>query len=472
VADTVASLSPSKLSGTWTGTLSHDGETRLIGLRLETTEAGRLAVTFSNPAIDVWDYPIGEATIEADGIRIGRTFVLAYDSTADALAGTIPAALVPVYKMAVTFRRGTLERRQRPALSAAITTPVWTFDAGAPVWADALFDGGLVYAGADDGSLHALDAATGRPRWHFRAGGAIRARPTLSGDDLFLHADDGFLYRLRAADGKQRWKVPVESKPIHRLPIGDPNSRFADFASAAVVDSGRLYVGTNDGHVLGLDVGSGKRIWDFGAGDTVQATPVVNSRRVYFGSFDGNVYALDSTSGALLWKHDTGAPVVSTAALHDGRVIVGSRSYDLLALDAQTGTPAWTRYIWFSWIESPAAVADGTVYVGSSDAAKLFALDARTGDSRWELDVLGWAWGQAAVSATRVFAGTAGVGQYLVKHQGGVLAVDRATGAPLWRFPVAGPSDGSVHGFAASPALGQGLVFIGGLDARVYAFRQ
>jgi len=28
------------------------------------------------------------------------------------------------------------------------------------------------------------------------------------------------------------------------------------------------------------------------------------------------------------------------------------------------------------------------------------------------------------------------------------------------------------HGEGASPTLGQGLVFIGGLDARVYAFRQ
>jgi hypothetical protein len=55
VADTVASLSPSNLSGTWTGTLSHDGETRIIGLRLETTDARRLVVTFSNPAIDVRD---------------------------------------------------------------------------------------------------------------------------------------------------------------------------------------------------------------------------------------------------------------------------------------------------------------------------------------------------------------------------------------------------------------------------------
>jgi eukaryotic-like serine/threonine-protein kinase len=152
-------------------------------------------------------------------------------------------------------------------------------------------------------------------------------------------------------------------------------------------------------------------------------------------------------------------------------VIVGSRSYDLLALDEASGRRAWTRYIWFSWVESPAAVRDGTVYVGSSDAAKLFAFDGDTGDRRWEIDAGGWAWGQPAVTATRVFIGTGGTPHYLADHRGGALAVDRATGRPVWRHPVA-PSDTGDFGFAGSPAVGGGLVYFGGLDGHVYAFRQ
>jgi outer membrane protein assembly factor BamB len=66
--------------------------------------------------------------------------------------------------------------------------------------------------------------------------------------------------------------------------------------------------------------------------------------------------------------------------------------------DARTGTPVWTRYIWFSWIESPVRVRDGTGYVGSSDAAKLFAFEARSGKAVWEVDAHGWAWGQPALT--------------------------------------------------------------------------
>jgi outer membrane protein assembly factor BamB len=163
--------------------------------------------------------------------------------------------------------------------------------------------------------------------------------------------------------------------------------------------------------------------------------------------------------------------VVSTPALYGHHVIVGSRSYDLLALDAGTGAPAWTRYIWFSWIESPATIRDDTAFVGSSDAARLFAFDAASGRTRWDLDVMGWAWGQPAVSGARVYVGTAGMAKYPVRHQPGVLGVDRATGHVIWRYQAEAPADGT-YGFPASPALIGDLVVIGGVDGKVYAFRQ
>ena len=81
---------------------------------------------------------------------------------------------------------------------------------------------------------------------------------------------------------------------------------------------------------------------------------------------------------------------------------MGSRSYDLFALDAATGAVAWQRYIWFSWVESSPVVRDGVAYVGSSDAAAVYAFDVATGRKMWGTDVWGWAWDQPALTATRV----------------------------------------------------------------------
>jgi outer membrane protein assembly factor BamB len=124
-----------------------------------------------------------------------------------------------------------------------------------------------------------------------------------------------------------------------------------------------------------------------------------------------------------------------------------------------------------SWVESSATIRDAVAYVGSSDAAALFAYDARDGRRRWATDVHGWAWGQPAVGARRVYAGTSSQVGYLAQHAGGLLALDRATGAIVWRYASAAPDSGA-YGFPGSPALGDGRVFAGGLDGRVYAFTE
>jgi outer membrane protein assembly factor BamB len=150
---------------------------------------------------------------------------------------------------------------------------------------------------------------------------------------------------------------------------------------------------------------------------------------------------------------------------------VGNRAYDFLALDAKTGEVAWTRYVWFSWIESSAVVRDGVAYVGSSDAAGVFAFDVASGRRLWAADVFGWAWGQPAVTDTRVYTGTSSQVGYPAGHRAGVVALDRATGRIVWRYEAAAGAGGA-FGFPGSAALGDGLVFLGGLDGRLYAFER
>jgi outer membrane protein assembly factor BamB len=319
--------------------------------------------------------------------------------------------------------------------------------------------------------MHGLDARTGRKKWSFRAGGPIRTRATVAGAVLYFQADDGHLYALAAESGQERWRARVVEKPIERLPFDNPKSRYDRFGSDVTVAGGRLFLGTHDGRVLAIDPARGEKAWEFASGDSVLAAPAVEDGRVFFGSFDGHVYALKAATGEPLWKRDTRGAVVSTPAVVDGRVVVGNRTYDLMGLDARTGEPAWTRYIWFSWVESSAAVRDGTAYVGSSDAAVVSAFDVRTGERRWKTDVRGWAWGQPAVTETRVYAGTASQKGYLAGHEGLVVAMDRATGRALWHY-VAEPAPAGSYGFPGSPAVGEGLVFVTGLDGKVYAFAQ
>jgi outer membrane protein assembly factor BamB len=49
--------------------------------------------------------------------------------------------------------------------------------------------------------------------------------------------------------------------------------------------------------------------------------------------------------------------------------------------------------------------------------------------------------------------------------------MDRSTGRAVWHY-VAEPAPTGSYGFPGSPAVGEGMVFVTGLDGRVYAFPQ
>jgi outer membrane protein assembly factor BamB len=361
-------------------------------------------------------------------------------------------------------RSAPIEPAAPPPNDSPVVEPVWTYDAGAPIWGGVAYADGTVYVGDDAGVLHAVNAETGRQRWLVATGGAIRARPTLEAQALYVPSDDGLLYRVDAADGRVRWRVPVVEGEFKR---GD---RFDNYAGSAVVEGGTLYLGTGDGRVHALDPADGSTRWTFHAGDAVSSTPAVAEKRVFVGSFDGNVYALDAASGEVLWQHDTGAPVSSSATVAGDRVLIGSRSYDLFAFDAATGEIGWQYYYWFSWVDSDPTVVEDTAYVGSSDALKVLAIDVESGRPRWTFRTGGWSWAKPAVTDDTVYTGAVGVGQYIGERRGGFFAFSRQDGWPQWQYPVEKPKDGNLWGFASWPAIGDDYVFVGGLDRTLYAF--
>ena len=166
-------LTAASISGSWMATLSHADETRPLGVTLEAVDDHTVSVKMSNPALHIDDLPIGKATIDGNAVSLGPGFALQYDAASDTLHCTLPADLVPLYAIEATFHRGHVPPQAARSLGGDPAMPVWTFDAGAPIWADVAASDGLVYAGTDAGRLHAIDAASGRERWAFTAGELI-----------------------------------------------------------------------------------------------------------------------------------------------------------------------------------------------------------------------------------------------------------------------------------------------------------
>ncbi len=122
------------------------------------------------------------------------------------------------------------------------------------------------------------------------------------------------------------------------------------------------------------------------------ATPVVVGRTLFTQDLQSNVYAIDVHSGRRLWtKRYEVADIGPNGVTAAHGTIYGTTSERVFALDARSGRERWSkRILRFAGdsITMAPGYKDGTVYVSTSvqsapAAGTLWALDARTGHTRW-----------------------------------------------------------------------------------------
>lgn len=110
-----------------------------------------------------------------------------------------------------------------------------------------------------------------------------------------------------------------------------------DAAYEPVVMGSTLFLasGQNDS-VTAIDTRTGKQLWQFFAEGPVRFAPVVTDGKVYFGSDDGCVYGLNAADGSLLWKFNAGESVrkvigndrlTSVWPVRGGPVLANNRLY-------------------------------------------------------------------------------------------------------------------------------------------------
>jgi outer membrane protein assembly factor BamB len=464
-----AANAQSPLVGTWVGDLRNGSERQTMALRFAMDEKQGLVLYFSQPEMKFYD--LGPGPVERHGDQYSSpplTFTLdsathhitgamtfdGNDLTFDLAPGPTPPAPAP-----------------RPS-TAPIASARWTFKTDSAIWSSPVVDAGAVYFGSNDRGIYALDAARGTLRWRTATGGWVMGRPTIDGNALYALADDGFLYKLNKQTGRVIWRFDTHGGAVGRSMPNPPDSLAYDYlTSAATVAGGTVYIGSADKRLYAVDAASGRERWRFETGDIVRSTPAVDRGIVYFGSRDHNVYAVDARTGALRWKHDTEREVVSSPLIANGMVYIGSRNSNLFAFDAATGAVRWKSFYWSSWVESSARLADGVLYIGSSDYQQALAIDAATGRKLWTFGTDGSAWSTPAVTEHLVYIGAVGIPHMdLIHHHGGFFAIDRQTGNAVWRYPMGEIPGSNTYGVASSPTVANGLVYFGGLDGTFYAF--
>jgi eukaryotic-like serine/threonine-protein kinase len=211
---------------------------------------------------------------------------------------------------------------------------------------------------------------------------------------------------LYARNGNLKWLFAGG----HDVPF---DGRCGDCSSTE--EGGWDYWASSPVVVYALNAVSGKLEWKLKTGGRVRSSPAVYENTVYVGGMDGRMYAIDSKSGTLRWtfktegnKYYPAGEIQSSPAVESGLVVFGSRDYYLYALEANTGKLAWKTLHEESWILGSPGIANGSVYVGSSDAKFLQKVDLKSGKELWRTKVSSNIFSSPAVAGDYVYAGDVG----------------------------------------------------------------
>ncbi|UPV74790.1 PQQ-binding-like beta-propeller repeat protein [Halorussus limi] len=358
-----------------------------------------------------------------------------------------------------------------PGADAAIA---WRFDAGTPTMnTSPVVADGTVYAPGSGGPgyLHAVDAETGESVWRFEPAGYANSAPAVADGRLYVGTWGKTFYAVDAETGEQVW-------------ANDVGHRFGS-SSPAVAD-GTVYVGTvGDGPmvvsgeddeekfescaVLALDAETGDERWrydDFGEKENVESSIAVAGGRVYFGG-ESAVYALDADSGSVAWSREIAAHPQSSPAVADGTVYYGAPSSGgeggppakLFALDAATGETVWSAGIEDISLRTSPAVADGTVYVAAS-STRVCAFGGGGGVST-ETEDGGGTTGSGETTDDRTESGATTTSDAegpdsncSGRNRGRLYAIDAASGEREWTAEFRTDT-------RSSPAVADGAVYVG-----------
>ena len=253
-------------------------------------------------------------------------------------------------------------------------------------------------------------------------------------------------------------------------------------SSPVVAPDGTIYVANNNGTIWALNPdGTYSTAWGWGCnpyvipdGAPIESTPAIGpDGTIYVGSDDGNLTALYpyNTQGALpgsqfKWTVNLGGSVVSSPTLAPwGDILVAS--YGCVWAIYPSGTVDWQSHKIGNYLFSSPAVGPNGIYIGTDHIVNASlsngghytgpAVVALTymGKVNWVFPTKGWVESSPAVSNGIVYVGA---------DDDNVYALNATNGKEIWQWATGG-------NVISSPAIGpDGTVYAASQDGKIYAF--
>jgi outer membrane protein assembly factor BamB len=249
--------------------------------------------------------------------------------------------------------------------------------------------------------------------------GGYAFRPDIEGGRIYAAAADGAVTILDEESGKVVARADTQKKLSGGVEVGE----------------GRIIVGSLKGEVIALD-SAGKQAWVSTVAGEVIAPPSVSRKVVVVRTADGRIFGLSIEDGKRLWVFQRPSPSLllrSEAGVLaiGGDVLAGYPNGKLLALDIEDGKLTWEVTVSLprgaTELERIADVAglpvvDGAHVCAASFQGKVACFEIQSRNLLWSRDV------STALTLARDAKHV-----YVVDDSGAVHALDKASGASVWK---------------------------------------
>ncbi|MDQ3665599.1 MAG: PQQ-binding-like beta-propeller repeat protein [Acidobacteriota bacterium] len=312
-----------------------------------------------------------------------------------------------------------------------LPSALWGQDTPADNWSQ--FRGNHRLTGVSQSAL----PTTLKPLWTYEAGESIESSAAIVGGTVFVGSQKGELIALNLENGAVYWKFSTGS------PIGESSPAFS---------AGVVYIGDLGGWLNAINASTGQKLWAYKTGGEIKSSPVVAGDRVLIGSYDQTLHCLSTRNGSLLWKVKTNGPVHATPGISGGLAYIAGCDEVFRAIRISDGREVFTVSSGAYTGASP-ALKDEAAYYGTFDNEVLMVnLKGRSIGWRYQHPERKFPfYSSAAVVQNRIVLG----GRDKMVH-----GLD-AAGKGVWTFTTQARVE-------SSPAIAGGRVFVGSNDGRFY----
>ncbi len=261
------------------------------------------------------------------------------------------------------------------ALDAATGAIIWRKTVGGPMRSAPTVHSGRVFAITVDNRLHALAAEDGRALWNHDGitetasllGGAS---PAVDQGVVVAPYSSGELVAMKVENGQVLWDDSLAS--MYRI---DEISTLSHIRGRPVMDRGLVIAMSHGEVMLGIDLRSGRRIWERRIGGI--ESPWVAGDYVYTLTSDAELVCLGRKDGRVFWvaplprfedPEDLKDPIVWSGPIlvSDRLIVTGSHGW-AMTVSPYTGALLSQQEMPDAVSVAP-VVADGTLYFLSDDA--------------------------------------------------------------------------------------------------------